>query len=136
MELADTSVWVRKSKPEIERWFSESVRGGAIAVCDMVALELLHAARNGTEFRQLEQALEALRWLSIEAADWTRARDVYRSLADQGGGFQRSVKHPELVIAACAERAGVGVVHYDADYDVIASVTGQAVRWAAPRGSL
>jgi hypothetical protein len=25
---------------------------------------------------------------------------------------------------------------YDADYDTIAEITGQPVRWAAPRGSL
>jgi len=27
-------------------------------------------------------------------------------------------------------------IHYDADYDTIAEITGQPVRWAAPRGSL
>jgi len=28
------------------------------------------------------------------------------------------------------------VLHYDADYDLIAQITGQPVRWLAPRGSL
>ena len=136
MELADTSVWVWKSKPAIDAWFSASLRAGEIAVCDMVALELLHAAHNGVEFRRLEEALLALHWVPIVADDWTRAREVYRSLADERGGFQRSVQHPDLLIAACAERAGLPLVHYDADYDAITSVTGQQVRWGAPRGSL
>jgi len=30
----------------------------------------------------------------------------------------------------------VTVLHYDADYDLIASVTGQPVDWVVPRGSL
>jgi hypothetical protein len=30
----------------------------------------------------------------------------------------------------------VPIVHYDHDYDVIASVTGQPVRWAASPGSI
>ncbi len=28
------------------------------------------------------------------------------------------------------------VLHYDADFDVIAEITGQPTRWIAPRGSL
>jgi hypothetical protein len=28
------------------------------------------------------------------------------------------------------------VLHYDEDYDRIAAITGQEVRWLAPRGSL
>jgi len=27
------------------------------------------------------------------------------------------------------------VVHYDGDYEIIAGVTGQPTRWAAPRGA-
>lgn len=47
-----------------------------------------------------------------------------------------SVKHPDLLIAAAAEVAGVQFLHYDEDYDRIASITGQPVDWLAPRGSL
>ena len=39
-------------------------------------------------------------------------------------------------VAACAESAGLTVLHYDADFDRIASVTGQAVQWVVPRGSV
>jgi predicted nucleic acid-binding protein len=46
------------------------------------------------------------------------------------------VKIPDLLIAACAERHGVQIVHYDRDFDTIAAITGQEVRWVAPRGSL
>ena len=48
----------------------------------------------------------------------------------------RQVKIPDLLIAAVAARNGLTVVHYDSDYEVIASVTGQATRWAAPRGTI
>jgi predicted nucleic acid-binding protein len=43
---------------------------------------------------------------------------------------------PDLLIAACAEARGVAVPHDDADYDLIASVTGQPTEWIVPRGSL
>jgi predicted nucleic acid-binding protein len=46
------------------------------------------------------------------------------------------VKIPDLLIAAVAVRHDVTIVHDDADYEVIAKITGQRTRWAAPRGSL
>jgi predicted nucleic acid-binding protein len=46
------------------------------------------------------------------------------------------VKIGDLLVAAAAETARIGVCHYDADFDVIASVTGQPVRVIAPLGSL
>jgi len=35
-----------------------------------------------------------------------------------------------------AARNGLTVVHYDRDYEIIASVTGQPTRWAAARGTI
>ena len=35
-----------------------------------------------------------------------------------------------------AERHGVTLLHYRADYDLIAEVTGQPVEWVVPRGSV
>jgi predicted nucleic acid-binding protein len=49
---------------------------------------------------------------------------------------QRSVKHPDLLIAVAAEAAGVAILHYDEDYDRIAEFTGQPTRWLAPAGTL
>lgn len=41
-----------------------------------------------------------------------------------------------MLIAAAAAEAGVGVLHYDADYDTLATVLRFESRWIAPRGSL
>ena len=136
MELADTSVWARKSHPALRDWLIQAVDAGDIAGCDMVALELLHSARNPAEFALVEDGLRGLPWVEMGEACWARAREVYRALGSRPGMMQRKVKHPDLLIAAAAERAGITLVHYDADYDTIAEITGQPVRWAAPRGSL
>lgn len=135
LELADTSVWARSGKPGLE-WFGLALADGAIAVCDMVAMELLWSARDIADFRATEAALLACPWFSIEPKDWDEARRVFRELAARGPLHHRQVKIPDLLIAAVAARNGLTVVHYDSDYDAIASVTGQATRWAAPRGSL
>ncbi len=134
-ELADTSVWARSSKPGLEA-FAAAVEDGGIAVCDQVVMELLWSARDVADFRATETALLACPWFAVEPADWSEARRVFRELSARGPLHHRQVKIPDLLIAAVAARNSLTVLHYDGDYETIASVTGQPTRWAAPRGSL
>lgn len=48
----------------------------------------------------------------------------------------RSVGLPDLLLAAVAEREHVTVLHYDADYHLVAQITNQPVRWVVPRGTV
>ena len=98
--------------------------------------ELLHGARNGQEFSETRTGLDLLPLCAIGQREWRRALDAYEMLARQGGMHHRRVKRADLLIAAAAESAGVPVLHYDADFDVIAEITVQPTRWIAPRGSL
>ena len=138
MKLADTSVWVwtRTVGGELRAGFDEDLIEGQVATCDMVRLELLYSARNATEFSTLRSELEALPNCPIGIEQWQRALDVYEQLARQGGLQHRAVRHPDLLIAAAAEGAGIPVLHYYEDYDRIAAITGQGVHWLAPRGTL
>jgi hypothetical protein len=43
---------------------------------------------------------------------------------------------PDLLVAACAERGGLTVLQYDADFDRIAEVTGQPVQWVVAPGTV
>jgi predicted nucleic acid-binding protein len=102
----------------------------------MVRLELLHSARNPAELAEIREELAAPPDCPIVQEHWHRALWVYEQLSARGGAQQRSVKHPDLLIAAAAEAADVTVLHYDEDYDRIAEITGQPTRWLAPAGSL
>ena len=42
----------------------------------------------------------------------------------------------DLITAAVAEYHGAVVLHYDADFEHIAEVTGQPQTWVVPRGSI
>jgi predicted nucleic acid-binding protein len=138
VHLADTSAWVwtRAVGRELRTAFDEDVIDGQVATCDMVCLELLYSARNATEFTSLRAELDALPNCEIGVDEWQRALEVYEQLARRGGLHHRSVRHPDLLIAAAAETSGIPVLHYDEDYDRIAAITRQEVRWLAPRGSL
>ena len=117
-------------------WFAPAVEYGRIAVCDQVALEVLWTARDIADFRATEAGLLACPWFEVEPADWAEARRVFRDLTGRGPLHHRQVKIPGLLIAAVAARNGLTLVHDVADYEIIASVTGQPARWAAPRGSV
>lgn len=116
--------------------FDELLHKDLVATCDMVRLELLYSVRNGHEFDELRDDLGVLPDCPIGPREWRRAIDVYGLLAASGGAHQRSIKHPDLLIAAAAESAGIALVHHDEDYERIAAVTGQPHRWLAPTGSL
>ncbi len=51
-------------------------------------------------------------------------------------GQHRGIPPADLLIAAAAESAQVPLLHYDHDFDLIAGVTGQPVRWLLPAGTL
>jgi predicted nucleic acid-binding protein len=137
MQLADTSAWhLSRRVPELRVPFDRKTLRGAIGTCSMVTLELLQSVRNGREFDERRVQMAELPEYPIAATEWARAIDIYRELAHQGGAHQRSVGHADLLIAAAAECAGVELLHYDADFERIAAITGQPTSWIVPRGSL
>lgn len=137
MEIFDTSVWVRRRHPQVDTWFRESLLDGNLAVCDMVALEILGGAPNRVWYEEMRHLLNAVPWVHMGAPEWKRALDVHALLERElGTNARRSVKHADLVIAAAAEVHDLPLVHYDQDFDTIRRVTDQPARWVAPRGSL
>jgi predicted nucleic acid-binding protein len=108
---------------------------GDIAMCEVVAIEILHAARDAREYAEMEEELRSIPWLGMTERVCARAMAVYGLLAAKGHAHHRSVTLPDLFIAATAEVHGVELVHYDQDFDAIQSVTGQPARWVVARGS-
>lgn len=134
--LADTSAWHRARRPEVAAEWTHRLTADSLATCAQVRLEILYSARSAGDYEQLSAELLALHQLPCGTAELERALEVQQELSRQGGLHHRSVKIPDLVIAASAEAAGAIVWHYDQDYDRIAEVTGQSVEWIAERGSL
>ncbi len=135
-ELVDTSALILGTRDErVRPWLIDAVAKDDVILCDIAALEFLMAARTADDYARLELALAGFRWAETVPADWRRAREVHRALAGQGAGHQRSVRIPDLLIAAIGEREGLSVAHYDEDYDRIAAITGQPTRWVLPRGT-
>ena len=72
--------------------------------------------------------------MQITEAIVDRALEVQALLAKRSQ--HRAVPLPDLIVAACAESAGLIVLHYDGDFERIAEITGQPTKWVLPRGSV
>ena len=112
------------------------MRGRQIATTPIVNLELLYSTETGAAFDQLAGDLAQLRAIPITRSVTNTAQRAMRRLAQMQPKYHRSVKIPDLLIAAAAEDASVGVLHYDEDFDAVAGVLSFESRWIASRGSI
>jgi len=131
--LADTSVLTRLGTAPIRDVLEPLVEAGCVARAGITDLEVGFSARDATEWDELVAALAVLELIESTSTHVARARQVQRILAEHR---LRGRKVPDLLIAAAAEERGLIVLHYDADFDVISSVTGQQVEWIVARGSI
>jgi predicted nucleic acid-binding protein len=106
---------------------------GEAARAGVTDLEVGYSARSAKEWDQLVASLGAFELVETTADHVRRARQVQRLLAAK---HQRGRKIPDLLIAAAAEARNLVVLHYDADFDRIAAVTGQPVEWIVTAGSV
>lgn len=100
-----------------------------------MTLELLYSARTSAEFSEIEAELSVLREVALTRSIMEAARTGFRDLTAHSDGYHR-LALPDLLIAACAQDAGIGVLHYDHEYDRLREVMNFESRWIAPPGSL
>lgn len=132
--LADTSALVRLRHPSVRAVLGPLIEAGLVATCGVIEFELGWATRRAAEWDQVRADRDAgYEWLPTHDEDWRRALDVQGAL---WRGQIRAVGFPDLLIAAVAERERATVLHYDGDYDLIAKITGQPVRWIVPPGAV
>jgi predicted nucleic acid-binding protein len=131
--LIDTSVLKRLGHREVRAVVEPLAANGELGRCSISDLEIGYSARNAEEWDRLVGALDAFGAVDTTAAHVRRALQTQRLLAQRG---QRGRKIPDLLIAAAAEELGVGVLHYDADFDLIAMVTEQRCQWVVAAGSV
>lgn len=127
----DTSAWNRQREASVAPRWQATLAAGLLAICPVVALELLAAARDEDAFRGLDRTFSALPQAPVTRAVCDRAIGASRELA----GDRRLPAADYLIAAAAAER-GFGVLHYDRHFEPLARVLGIESVLVAPRGSL
>lgn len=133
--LADKSALARLHLTDVKSVLAPLIEAGLVATCAVVEFEVLWSTRSPSEFDTVrEDRAAGYEWLTTEDIDWHWALDVQATL--WATGRMRTVPLPDLLIAAVAERNRITVLHYDADYDIIASITGQPTQWVVERASV
>ena len=132
--LIDKSALARMPLEPVRRRLAPIIEAGEAATCSIVDLEVLYSVRNFEEHRRTCQR-RSLAYTKVPLTE-----DIFGRAMDVQGELSKSRRHrvpiPDLLVAATAEKGGLTVLHYDGDYDIIASVTGQPAEWVVPRGSL
>jgi len=131
--LVDTSVWGRKHQRSVAIKLRSLILSDEIWTCRALDLEVAY----GTNSRLVKEGAWRRRlMLNVPITPEVMERSVDIAVEMVDSGLHRHAKPMDLIIAAAAEAAGLTVLHYDRDFDHIASVTGQPTEWVAPAGSL
>lgn len=120
MILVDTSIWVevfRRSRPlDLE----EHLDFEEVVTCLPVVQEVLQGFRDEAAFRLAEEAMLSLPIVEspLTAEVYRQAVDLYRTARGTGRTVRSSV---DCLIAACALRNDLEVLHRDRDYEALAA---------------
>jgi len=131
--LVDTSVISRLGEASVRAVVDPLTHAGLLGRAGITDLEVGYGSRNAREWDRDMSDLSVFGLVETSADHVRRARQVQRLLASRS---QRGRKIPDLLIAAAAEEAGLTLLHYDSDFDLISGVTGQTCQWVVPAGSI
>lgn len=100
----------------MRRRVAEVTADDRAVLCDLVRLELWNGAGSAKEQRLLRELEEELETVPTTDDVWARSRELARQARSRGF----TVPAADLVIAACAEHHGLGLIHRDAHFTQLA----------------
>jgi hypothetical protein len=120
--LVDTSVWIEVFRKPSRLALEKALDFDDIVTCLPVVEEVLQGFDDERAFAVAREAMHALPIVESPMLPdvFHQAVDLYRA-ARRGGFTIRS--GVDCLIAACALRHGLDVLHYDRDYDILARVS-------------
>lgn len=131
--LGDKSALARVHHDDVLHRLAAHYLSGEIATCGVIDLEILHSVRSADDHRAIRSDRVLLPRVACDDDVLERAIEVQELLAESG---RHRLPVNDLIIAAAAERAGLTVLHYNHDFEVIAEITGQPTEWVVPPGTV
>lgn len=132
--LIDTSALARMNHGPVRDIVAGLIVDHVAATCITVDLEAEYSGRNEADVRAIAGRRRASYVvLPINETIAERAREVQIRMAARG--HHRAAGVIDVLTAAVAEYHGAVMLHYDADFEHIATTTGQPQVWVVPRGS-
>ena len=127
MLLVDTSVWIEVFRKPSRLRLEDHVDFDDVVTCLPVVQEVLQGFRDERAFLVAREAMRALPTVEspIRQAVFEEAADLYRAARRSGVTVRSGV---DCLIAACAIRHGLTVLHHDRDFDALAKVSPLSAR--------
>jgi len=123
MILIDTSAWLFALKkdfhPVIKERIEQLLVESDVAICGMIALELLGGTRSEKEYLRLKSRLDALYYVEADKALWDFSSKLAFDLKRKG----ISIPYADIVIAASALKERAILVHADSHFDTLSDHT-------------
>jgi predicted nucleic acid-binding protein len=125
--LVDTSVWIELFRRPAKIHLDDIVAFDDIVTCLPVIQEVLQGFDNEPVFLRARESMRAFPIVESPLGEdvFLQAADLYRSGRRMGLTIRSSV---DCVIAVCAIRHQLEVLHRDRDFDVIAKISPLRVR--------
>jgi predicted nucleic acid-binding protein len=120
--LVDTSAWIEVFRKPPRLVLADVVEFDEIVTCLPVVQEVLQGFSDDLAFRKARESMLALPVVESPLGEhvWLDAVDLYRRGRRAGLTIRSGI---DCVIAACAIRHGLTVLHHDRDYPAIARIS-------------
>ncbi len=122
MVLVDSSVWIEMFRKSSRLSLERIVEFDAIVTCLPVVQEVLQGFRDERAFTIARDAMHAMPIVDspLPLAAVNQAIDLYRAARRSGLTVRSGV---DCLVAACALRHDLEVLHHDRDFDTLARVS-------------
>lgn len=122
MYLVDTSVWIEVLKTKARYRLDSLIDFEEVVTCLPVVQELLQGIRSESAFQLARESMDSLPMVEspLSGDVFDEAVDLYRSARRRGATIRSGTA---CLIAACALRHQLTVLHHDRDFDQIATIS-------------
>jgi len=122
MILVDTSIWIAVFRKKAAFRIEDAVEFDEIATCLPVIQEVLQGFREERAYQIARDAMTALPIVEspLEESLFIEAAELYRAARRLGLTIRSSV---DCLVAACALRNNLPVLHMDRDFEVLSRVS-------------
>lgn len=130
--LADTSAWMQARRDSRARsLLVDAVERGDVCWCWPVRYELMVDARGPEGIAAVERTLEGLREIPVDRAVQRAVLATMREMASAGSHGAHRYPLTDLAVAAAAQDAGIGIVHFDQHLERLGDHLGIEAHWTS-----
>lgn len=128
--LADTSAWMQARRDGRAReLLLAAIERGDVRWCWPVRYELMVDARGTDGIAAVERTIDGLREVPVDRGVQRAALAIMRELAADGSHGAHRYPLTDLTLAAAAQQAGVGILHFDQHLERLGDHVGVDAYW-------